>query len=217
LSDSVLFYIQVLGGAVALAGYAYAKWRHPRRRVRRALDRLPETPIGQVKDGTEVRITGKVVVHGEMTASLVSKRPCIGYRLVIEARARSNQAMEAVVVREDCRSFYVEDGSGRALIEGPLVIGLDDDDAAWTDLPPAIFDILEAAKVSLTGSFGGDRSFRFTEALLVAGDEISVSGRATVAPDPAGAPRGHRHPPMLCRIVGSKAFPVMIADEEPPS
>jgi hypothetical protein len=213
VADPFSFYFEVVAGVLVVSGYLYARWRNPRRRARRAVERLDRTPIARVGDGTRVRISGVAAAHHETTASLISGRPCLGYRLVIEISAPGTQDFVEAARGEECKSFVVEDEAGRAVVEGPFVFGLDVDDSAWTDLPPAVYQILEEGKVSLTGT----QTVRFTEARLMAGDRVEVVGRAAVAIDPAGRSPDHRHPPMLVRIAGSKEDPVMVADaDEPP-
>ncbi len=218
MSSSLGRIIQIASGLAAIAVYGYARWRDPRRRARRALRDLIETPISAIEDGERVRVTGVVSARGETVIAPISRRPCIGYRVVVKGKPIGVRSeLEDVLVREDCKEFWIDDGSGRALVERPVVIGVDADDAAWSGLPPTVYQLLEDAKVPLTGALGGDREFSYTEARLDVDDSVSVVGRASCTLDPAGQARGHRKLPTLVRITGTKAEPVMVADaDEPP-
>jgi len=105
------------------------------------------------------------------------------------------------------------DDSGTAIVEGPFEFELDPDDGAWANLPPEVYAILDEAKVSLT-ELGSDRQFRFQEALLKAGDRISVLGRPTLEVDPGTGSR--RTPPRLFHIRAMDDDPVVLADEPDP-
>jgi hypothetical protein len=208
-----------LGGSLAtLAGYAFKKWSDPRRRARRAFKGVSDTPIAEILDGDRVRVTGLVGVRGQMTTSPVGQRSCIAFRLVVEAKEYngSGEAWNAVLIREACAPFSIADETGSAAVEGPFLIGLDPDDGGWANLPPTLFALLEQARVSLAGRWGGDREFRFSEAVLKPRDRISVLGRAWHEVDPAGESAGFRKPPMLLHLKGSGDEPVVIADAEDP-
>jgi len=199
--------------AVGFVSYLHLKWRDPRRRARRVLRTMPSTPIARVEDGARVRVTGIVAAYRETTTAPVSGRPCIGFRLVVDQT--TNAGPEPVLVREQCDAFWIADGSGRALVEGPSLFGVEPDEP-WSNLPPSLYRMLEEAEVSLRGSFDTFREFQYTEAILAPGDRVNVIGRAQVAIDPAGESQGHRSPPTLRRIVGQRRELIMIADADEP-
>jgi hypothetical protein len=205
--------VYFLVAAVGFASYLHLKWRDPRRRARRAIRTLPSTPIGEIEDGARVRVTGIVAAHRETTTAPISGRPCIGYRLVVDQT--TNAGPEPVLVREQCDPFWISDGSGRALVEGPTMFGVEPDEP-WSNLPRSHHRMLEEADVSLRGSFDTFREFQYTEAILAPGDRVTVLGRAHVSIDPAGESHGHRSPPMLRRLVGETREGVMIADADEP-
>jgi hypothetical protein len=209
--DAGVFYILV--AALGFASYLQIKWRDPRRRARRMIRTEVATPISELRDGARVLVTGFVASHHETMNAPVSGRPCIGYRLVVDQA--TNAGPDPVLVRELCHPFWIEDGSGRALIEGPNMFGVDPEEP-WSNLPPALYRMLEEADVPLRGSFDTYREFRYTEAILAPGDRVHVLGRASVAIDPAGESTSHRIPPVLRRIVGHRREPVMIADAPAP-
>jgi hypothetical protein len=215
VGDSPFFLIQVAGLIAVVAAYAAARWRDPRRRARRALSGVMDTPIGVVEDGARVRITGVVAVQRDSVMAPASRRPCVGYRLVVSVRGSApGSELETILVRETCVPFWVQDESGRALVEGPFVLGLDPDERAYADIPPSVYAMLEEAQIPLAGLFGVDRDFQFTEARLMAGDRVDILGWASVDVDPAGGPAGRRKLPTLCRIVGTSTDPVILADVE---
>jgi hypothetical protein len=205
--------VYLLVAAAGFASYLHLKLRDPRRRARRVIRALPATAIADVEDGARVRVTGIVSAHREPTTAPVSGRPCIGFRLVVDQT--TNAGSEPVLIREHCDAFWIADGSGRALVEGPLLFGVEPDEA-WSNLPPSLNRMLEEAEVPLRGSFDTYREFQYTEAILASGDRVSVVGRASVTIDPAGESHGHRRPPTLRRIVGQRREPAMVADADEP-
>jgi hypothetical protein len=208
--DSSLFTFAL--ALIALTSQVIGRRQEAKRRVRRALAAMTDTAIVNIKDGDRVRVTGVLAVHRDTATSPVGWRACLGYRLIVQVKGSGSADDErsGVLMREDCRPFAVADGSGRAIVEGPFLLGIDDD-AGWADLPPAASSYLQEARVSLTNLLSHRRKFQFKEMLLVPGDRVTIVGRASVEIDPAGASSGHRSLPMLCRIRGDKKNPVMIA------
>jgi len=90
------------------------------------------------------------------------------------------------------------------------VVGLDFDDSSWTDLPPALFKVLEEARVSDT------TDLRLSEAFLVPGDRVTVLGDVAVEVHGAGERSGLRDPPLRRRIFGTDRAPVILRDADDP-
>ena len=163
-----------------------------------------------------MKVTGVVENRGTLMASPVGGHPCIGFSLVIQAKAAAQ--WEELVRREECRSFTLTDETGTVVIDGPFRLALDVDDGAWVNLPSSVYTLLEEAlgKRRAWAYAGRDSVLRFQEALLKPGDRISVHGRPTMELDPAG--RGsYRDPPMRDHIRGSDEDPVTVADAEEPA
>ena len=65
----------------------------------------------------------------------------------------------------------------------------------------------------MEGSFGIACRFRYVETILVPGDEISATGRATLEIDAAGRSPSPRQPPLLCHFKGREDT-LVIADAD---
>jgi hypothetical protein len=139
----------------------------------------------------------------------VDQRPCIGFRSIIESAIRGDPSngFRHVLTRESCQPFSIFDGTRTAIVEGPFIIGLDIDDSSWTDLPSALFQLVEDAGVSSSLT-----DLRFSEAFLLPGDRVTVLGAAFVEIHPAGESNGFREAPTMRRIVGTERTPVMLRD-----
>ena len=106
--------------------------------------------------------------------------------------------------------------SVEATVEGPFLFGLDFDDRGdvWANLPLGLFGVLERARVSLSGPFGGEKEFRFREAVLRQEDRIMVFGAISIEVDRAGRRAALRGPPLAYKIRGTATDPVALADAD---
>jgi hypothetical protein len=177
---------------------------------RRAIAERETAAVAALTEGGAAKIRGVASAREPLLTSPVSGRACIGYRITIE---RAGHAGSPVVRREAWPSFFVADDTGRAAVEGPFSILLDADSGGWADLPPAVYALLEEAKVPVTGRFGGVEEFQFHETLLEEGDRVAVLGRPSLRIDPAGQGTS-REPPRLYVLQGSEDDPVSIVDDE---
>ena len=203
-------------GVVAV-GAGVARWMEPRRRALRKLARFPLRRIEELKDGEQARVVANVREGSGTYTSPVTDRACIGYRFVVEEKSGggAGEQWRTVASETTCApSLTLVDGGSELSVEGPFLFGLDFDDAGetWSNLPPGVFRVLEQVGASLAGPFGGDKQFRFREAILRAGDRIAVCGRATVEVSAQGAREQLRSPPLHRALQGNPSEPVVIAD-----
>jgi hypothetical protein len=194
-----------------VAYVAYRVWVVPyrRRASLRALRQMSETPIAGVKNGANVRIRGRAVARSASRSSPISRRACIGFRVIIEShRIGSEDDWHHVIEREEFGPFVLRDDTGDAVLHGPFDIVLDPYDARTENHPPELFDFLEREGEVVRG-----RRFRYVETILMAGDEITAAGLATIEPDPAGYAPSPRHLPVMCHFRGLEDA-VVIADAD---
>jgi len=212
----LLFVMVLVSSVAALASHVGVKRREPRVRARRVLAGMRDTPIANIKDGTRVRVTGVVAVHRETATSPVEWGRCLGFRLIVQDSDKGAPDLEqqAVLVREDCRPFIIADATGRAIVEGPFLLGIDPKVPGWAKLPPVVNAWLQEARVSLTSTLGHKRRFQYREVVLAPGDRVSVLGRASIEIDPAGRSMGHRNLPMVCKIRGDQKDPVIVGEAD---
>jgi hypothetical protein len=200
----------ILGAGLAIA--MAVEWSsRPRSRAWAALRRMKNITIAQVKDGVPARITGTVSALGTTMTSPIGERPCIGFRLEIErvaGRRRPN-----VMRREECRPFAIADASGKATIEGPVLLGVEWEHD-WSELPQQWYGVLEAAGVLTEGLFFR-RRFNFRQALLQPGDRVSACGVAYLEPDPTAPAVGLREPALRPHLRGTKRDQIAVGDAGP--
>jgi hypothetical protein len=206
--------LQLISMGLPAVGYALAWWMEPTRRARRVLDQAAARRLGDLHDGECGRFKGGARRLHETLVSPVTGRRCLGYRYVIEERVADS--WNVVVWGGRCCPFELVDEDTEATVEGPFLFGLDFDDRGevWANLPPGVFRVLEEAHVSLSGPFGGEREFRFREAVLRPADPIMVLGRVSIDVDPAGRRESFRGPPVRRVIRGSAREPIVLADAD---
>jgi hypothetical protein len=206
--------LQLVAMGLPAVGYALAWWMEPTRRARRALEQTSSRRLGDLHDGERGRIEGIARRLHEAVVSPVTGRRCIGYRFVIEEKVADS--WNVVVRGGRCCPFELVSEDAEATVEGPFLFGLDFDDRGevWANLPPGVFRVLEEARVSLSGPFGGEREFRFREAALRSSDRIEVLGRVSIDVDPSGRRDSFRGPPVRRMIRGSAHEPITLADAD---
>jgi hypothetical protein len=207
--------LQIIAMGLPAVGYALAWWMQPRRRARRLLERLPGKRLWDVRDGDRVRVTGLVRRLRGAVRSPITGRSCLGFRYVVEERGAGGD-WHVVATESTCVPFELVDEGVEAVVEGPFLFGLDFDDRGdvWANLPPGLFGVLERARVPLSGPLGGEKEFRFREAVLRADDRIMVAGAVAVEVDRAGRPVDLRGPPLALKIRGTADDPVALADAD---
>jgi hypothetical protein len=218
--DPILIFVPAAAVLTLLGVYGPRWQRAYARRRERALKGMKATAIAALKLDQPAKITGVVSPRGELITSPISRRPCIGFKVVIEGNepvfTPSNydvtpEGRHLLVQREACGVFTLTDGTGTAVIEGPYRLGLE---PVWADLPPSAFARLQEK----LGSAGPGDALRYTrlrfqEALLMPGDRVSVGGRPVMEADRA-ARASYRERPMVNHIRGTAQEPVLIIDEE---
>jgi hypothetical protein len=207
--------LQIIAMGLPAVGYVLAWWSQPQRRARRELERAPGKRLWDVRDGDRVRVTGVVRRLRETVMSPVTGRNCLGFRYVVEERG-SGGDWRVVASESRCVAFGLVDEGVEAIVEGPFIFGLDFDDRGdvWANLPLGLFGVLERARVPLSGPLGGEKEFRFREAVLRPEDRIMVLGDVAIEVDRAGHRAELRGPPLARKIRGSDAAPVALADAE---
>jgi len=197
----------ILGAALAVV--MSIEWSsRPRTRAWRALRQMKNMPIAHIKDGAPARITGTVSALGKTLTSPIGEKPCVGFRLEIE-RLTGKRGTN-VMRREECGPFVMADESGKATVEGQVLLGIEWEHD-WSDLPQEWYGVLEAAGVLTDGLFFRKR-FVFRQALLQPGDRVSACGFAYFEPDPTAPTVGLREPALRPHLRGTKREQVAVGD-----
>jgi hypothetical protein len=193
-----------------------AKGADERRRkaVGRALNGLPATPIGAVRDGHWVRIRGRAVAHEPLVTSPVSQRLCIGYRLTVDCRDGAIYDWQPVVEEDGFQPFVIGDDTGEAVVHPPFDILLQPyRESSLEATSPMLARLLAKKGLPASEVFGMTRSFRYVETILMPGDSVIAAGRAAIEIDQAGRAPSPRDMPVMCHLKGGDK-PVLLAAPE---
>ena len=169
-------------GAIILAVYLYnlsENWS-----LVSLIEGTPTTPIGSIKGGlTEIK--GKIVPCEKTITSPLSRKASVYLHLIIK-QCKSGHKRARWVEHKNMRKggrFYVDDGSGRALVSlhrAKLELEVDNHRScgALSDAPEDFERCLKSFGLSSKGLvFNND--FTCEETILEAGDEMYILGEPT--------------------------------------
>jgi hypothetical protein len=212
--------LDVVGIAVALALLgARTAYRHlfsPYARARRELAKVPVDAITPQLQG-HVHIAGEVRPYaGTLTAPL-SQISCVAYEL--ELHVGQGRGWKQLLVRRDALPFTLGQGNAWALIEphANFELGLRDDlqgsNRWYSSADPEhlwrLRGMLGSMGVELYEWLGIERSFRFRESVLEAGDRAAVQGLVAAADRPTD--------PSLAVVLRGTPQDIMLIADAPPA
>ncbi len=165
-----IFIVIGLGGGLALFTYGFAVWRE-----KRLIENIPTSKVRSLAMGL-VEVSGqaqpKVLLKSPITAT-----QCVYYRYLIERRERRGKSDQWVVVGQGASTnfFYVDDGTGRILVDPvEAEIHLEKD---YTYTGTEFNDRLSSGFGLRAGNWG--QRMRYTEWYIVPGDHVYVMGTVT--------------------------------------
>jgi hypothetical protein len=209
-------------GALVIAYGArrvYADLLSPSARVRRA--HSPRVPIGEAREGV-VRLTGAVRPLGELLHAPVTRRRCVAFQVIVEARDSRGGPTRVLDLAKAGR-LAVADESGEAVVDtatGPFSLDLLPDQRGSTrylrrsegeDIR-TVRALLESENVGINHWLGPPEHFRYSEAVLLPGQEVSVAGNGRCEVAPEGQRSTPREPPQLFVMRGTVDCPLLIGD-----
>jgi len=191
---------------VVLAGinayFVLRKSRDPRELARQAFRRAKSGPIGQIKDGEWVKVTGTVGAVGAMMTSPSTGRECIGFWSEVDSVDQNT-----VVTKKEgrCGPFSVSDDTGQVIALGPfmLTFGIEQERSP----APKDVEFLQRIGMAMDGVL---KDGKVREVLLRPGDRVSVFGLAFLEPDAAAPAAGLRSPGLVRHLRGSDDRPIVL-------
>jgi len=185
----------------------------------------PRTAIAEVSEGHAARIVGKVVPGGEMLVAPLSGRPCVHYVVVVDRVTVMDRTAwvledlgawrappaERLIAEERGTPFVVADDTGRAVVDpAGAITALHQD---WHRLSEV--DVLGPIEREFLARRGLSahiwRPLSFREAIVEAGDRVSVQGVAVREPDP-GRDAGYREPAWRLRLAARFGTRLYLSD-----
>jgi len=182
-----------IGCVVGLGVLVYRTAFSPRARGRRALERTPRTPIGEIHKGELVMVAGQVRFATEPLRAPMTARPCVCWHVrVQEARQGAQGGSWTDVVDEvEGQDFLLDDGTGVALVRGVMPEATLASLGPWKDnyvddFPPEVEGFLQGRGEQVRGALG-KRVMRYEERILDEGAQAAVLGMARQEGVPARA------------------------------
>ena len=170
--------------------------------------------IAEFPDGKYGRVVGHAHARGEPLLAPISGLPCVFYIVrVVDPLTRDPKTGDPTVVARGVSptAFFIEDRSGRALIDPAGAMGfLGEPSASDTchRAPSAIVWLVHEQKRTIQSHF------TYAEWLISEGEPISVLGGGSREPDPDAppAPEYRGEPAMRLRIAQTEPYALMISD-----
>ncbi len=176
--------------------------------------------IASVEDGAEVRVRGAVRKHRRTLRAPLTDRECVHYRVRLdEGLGRSGRQFRRRVIENDVQTvdFYIEDESGRAVVEvvhASVGTAMDYDGRPEPGRKPS------ARVKALVRRHGFDMAdvgwvadWSCIEGVLADGDRVEVIGRVRMVAG-EGGDAGYREAPRAI-VIEARRIATELADGEP--
>ncbi len=196
-------------------------WISPRRALRKATS----VPIAEVGEGARVKIRGTVRVVSEALVAPASERPCVAWHLIAQQSGSTDgsagDSVMQIVDEKRGQPFYVEDGTGRALVHPGdafnLLIEKDGElhNIAGSSGVAGVEQRLRDDYGIALKKKGRVFSIKFREGVIEEGETVAVIANATWEAAAEGSPDGYRSPPkvLVMRDRGKPGTEVIISDD----
>lgn len=206
-------------GLVCLGAFLYF-WNDIvyRAGLRRLKERAP-TRVADAQPGAEVRLTGRVRLPDRPLAAPVTQKPCAAWEVHVFQRQRydtgNNWVSHDIGKKRQVVDFLLEDETGvaRVVTENARLLLVSErvkhDGKAEAD---AIRERIAAGEGQVVVRDGGGL-FEFHEAVLEAGEPVTVLGVATIEEDPALSGDAYRGGGRRLVVRAQGSEPVIISDD----
>ena len=172
------------GCVVGLGVLVYRVAFSPRARGRRALERTPRTPIGEIRKGEMVKVIGHVRFAVEPLRAPMSGRPCVCWHVRVQEARQGAQGGSWIDVLDEVegQELLLEDGTGIALVRGVMPEATLASSGPWIDnyvddFPPEVQGFFQGRGQQVRGALG-KRVMRYEERILDEGAQVAVLGMA---------------------------------------
>lgn len=209
--------------AVGFGIFIAASYFSESARLKRLLREAPRVDIKDFEDGGVGKISGRLEYLDEPLTSPLNGRTCALYDILVEEKPDSNKNYWRTYVHENNQvRFIVRDNTGYAIVDpshAQIVIVKDRHSTSGTFNDPTPE---EKAFLNRHGKEGQgwvfNKTLRYKEGVLEAGEEVAVLGFGMREPDPdpgrAGEMSGYRSaPPTRLVMSGGGQQPLTVSDE----
>jgi len=208
----VLFIILVLAAVVVWQVHTFRRLR----RIKACFEDHKLREIAGLAPGDWL-VQGRAVALNT-TSALLSGRPVIGYRLLVEHLMNRGQhgSWRSVFDHAEINDFEVDDGTGRALVRaaGARIIFKQEyrkKSGLFQSIPPSLERLLDHNGIPHKGWLF-DETFRWSEYFLEPGEDVSVYGQARHEVDGGRQAAGYRDLPSRWVMGPPEEGPMIIVD-----
>jgi hypothetical protein len=184
-------------GAVALGAGCYHAIFSDSARARRQLRRHKAVAIKDAPEAALVKIVGTVSTIGEPLEAPLSGQPCAAWMVSIE-EIGSEGGLRTVLEDVECRPFYIDDGTGKALVRPSaprlsLVLVTVLQSQTHAETAERLQDYLENRAREKAPFHTFQRPLQAREGIVEAGELVAVIGVGRLEVDASGVARaGYR-------------------------
>ena len=189
--------------------------------ARRELNRHPLQRVADLHTGP-AHIAGRVVACSAPVVAPLAGRTCVAYLTTLSVGSTNKTRLLRRPETE--QRFLLDDGTGRALVTIPPpppepLPGDDYDYEVLCSLPGTLREGAGVFRDSVAVrrlmrdwamQRGGLEPANATEAVLLAGDRVSVGGHASLTVDPTGDATPYRGPPTRFVVTATRYYPLLI-------
>lgn len=181
MEPQIAFFAVFVCGMLGVVAWQW--WHSPEQVARRKLRAVEAAPIGGLRPGQRVKVTGRVALRKALESPLQG-RSCAYWAALVEEKAGKN-SWRTVADRWEGVPFWIEDPTGRVHVDpglAKLALGTSRIGGSGTfdDPGPREAAALEQFGLSGTGLLGMNRHLRYSEASIDDGELVSVIGEVAV-------------------------------------
>lgn len=148
--------------------------------IKRRLRRSGRVPIKNFPDGGMAKIVGRLDYAGKPLKAPLTGRRCAQYVVEVEEQGDSGE-WHRLTKEEDRRDFFLDDGTGEALVklQGARIAVTKDRkyrSGPFKDATPLLEGFLSSHSQKSTGLLGFNKRLRYQEGVLRKGEDVAVYG-----------------------------------------
>jgi hypothetical protein len=205
--------------AVAVGVLAYNAFFSRAARMKKKLRRQQLGIIRDAVDGTVVKVQGTVSYLGTPLEAPLSGRPCAMWEVHVEERGGRRKGWHTLFEDFQCQPFVLDDGTGKAVVKAviPRLVLVKDaqfQSQTFQDATDRLERFLAEHGEQSVGLFGFNRTLRYSEGIIEAGERLVVMGAGHWEPDPDGIVRvGYRDAPQRLVVEDPQDGHLLISDD----
>lgn len=186
--------------------------------TRRALKCNKRIAVAAIKDGSTVSICGRLAYAAPPLVAPLSGRRCAAWEVTVVQWVENGEdakRWEVVVSEQRSQDFYLDDGTGRALITARSPMMALHRDVRFTSGPSSqAAPELEAflARHGLSREYALGYELVWHEGVLEEGEQVAVLGAARLEADPDGVGTSYRDGALRVVVDEPDEDPLMLSD-----